>query len=268
MSRKIILDTETEKKMCNMSYSHTHKQIGLTFGYSEGFVNTILKKHNLHHQPRYRLNKSTNSIDEKYFYLIDSAEKAYWLGYLSADGCVNKQGSKCTLISKDIETIEKFKNAVSSQHKISINERKDKRTQNIYRWYSIQVTNRRFISYLIKYGITSTKSDILKMPSIQESLYSYFFAGLFDGDGSLGLRNKNKIRVSLISTKELLFFLQAYLINNFNAKVTKFQKVSIHKENVWKLLLYKDSKQFLDWIYSDREFKYLTRKYEKYKNLC
>ena len=80
----------------------------------------------------------------------------------------------------------------------------------------------------------------------------------------MGIRKLNKPRISLISTKEVLLFLQNYLINNFLISATKLQKITQNKKNVWKLLLYKDSLLFLNWIYSDKNFNYLSRKYEKY----
>jgi len=34
--------------------------------------------------------KSIRSIDENYFGSIDTEEKAYWLGFIAADGCINE----------------------------------------------------------------------------------------------------------------------------------------------------------------------------------
>ena len=43
-------------------------------------------------------------------------------------------------------------------------------------------------------------------------------------------------------------------------------KVSINKDNVWKMHLYKDAQKFLDFIYQDDFFPYyLKRKYDIYK---
>lgn len=48
-----------------------------------------------------------------------------------------------------------------------------------------------------------------------------------------------------------------------------FTDITENKDNVYKLYLYKDSTKFLNFIYGDKDFKYMSRKYkiflEKYK---
>ena len=153
---------------------------------------------------------------------------------------------------------------ISSEHKVSENFSFDKRTLKTYKSYTIQITNKNFVLNLNKFGITPIKSDVFSVPNIDEKYLSYFFAGMFDGDGYVGKRKNNKPRASLISTKEVLIFLQNYLIDNFNISETKLQRVSKNKNNVWKISFYKDCLLYLNWIYSDKDFKYLNRKYEKY----
>ena len=66
--------------------------------------------------------------------------------------------------------------------------------------------------------------------------------------------------------KEVILFLQNYLIINFDFSTTKLMKVTKNKDNVWKLRINKDSMRFLDWIYQDKNFNYLSRKYEIYES--
>lgn len=258
--RKIKLSTETELKILDLIDTHTRKEIGKKIGVSANVVTRILNDNNIKPRGRFRLNRNKLYVDIDYFKNIDTPKKAYWLGYIAADGTISKINARCGLTSKDLEIIKKFKSDIQSEHKISENVIKDKRTGNISIAYTIQITNINFVLNLNKHGITKNKADIFNVPNINEKLLSYFFAGLFDGDGYVGL-NKKRFRVSLISTNEVLSFLQNYLLNNFYVKPTKLQKVSENKTNVWKLLLYKGSLSFLNWIYSDSEFSYLSRKY-------
>jgi hypothetical protein len=264
MSKKILLNPETEKKICEMSEYCTQKEIAIKYGHSQSFINSILKRNNIVIGRRNRLNECKLNINESFFEEIDNTTKAYWLGYLAADGNISKNLRKCTLVSKDKEIIDKFKKDTLSEHKISTIIIKDKRTNHTSTGYTIQITNRFFVEKLLKYGITPQKSEIFNVPNIDESLYPYFFAGLFDGDGSVGTRKNNTPRISLISTKEVLMFLQNYLINKLLISSTKLQNVTKNKKNVWKLFLYKDAFLFLNWIYSDKNFNYLSRKYGKY----
>lgn len=266
MSKKILLNEKIEKEICELSKVKSQKEIGLLYGRSQSYINSILKKNDIKNIGRYRLNNFKLKVNESFFENIDNKDKAYWLGYLVADGNISKNLRKCTLVSKDIEIIEKFKKDVNSDHKISVNKVIDKRTGNLSINYSIQITNRNFVLNLINHGVTINKSDEMSVPKIDDNLLSYFFAGLFDGDGCITYRNNNLPRISLISTKEILLFLQNYLLSNFSIRQTKLQKVTENKKNVWVLNLYKDSIIFLNWIYCDKNYNYLKRKHEKYIN--
>lgn len=98
----------------------------------------------------------------------------------------------------------------------------------------LQITNSIFISHLLKHGVTSNKTDVLNFPKISEKYYSYFIAGLFDGDGSLFIKKNNKIACNLISTKEVLSFIDNYLFNKLNIKVLTYNQVTLNKNNVFK----------------------------------
>lgn len=52
---------------------------------------------------------------------IDTEEKAYWLGFLYADGCVGSKESKVelSLAEKDLRHMEKFRSFIGIENKIS-----------------------------------------------------------------------------------------------------------------------------------------------------
>lgn len=229
----------------------SQKEIGNKLFLTQSGVSYILRKNNIYHKQLH--------VDEEYFQEINSNEKAYWLGYICADGHINQSNGKLHLSSKDQEIIFKFKNAINSEHAISHEFILDKRTNKSYERYVIQITNKFFVFHILKY-LTNKKSDILEMPLIDEKYYSYFFAGLFDGDGSISFKKNGYPVANLISTKEILYFLMKYL----NIEGT-LQKVTKKKKNIWKLYFYSDIRKFLPFIYHDSSFSYLQRKYEKYK---
>jgi len=275
------LTNEIKEKILELSNNYSNKEIGKIYNIAPLTVSNLLKANGIKHKKSRLKSMSNISLDENYFQIIDSKEKAYWLGYICADGCIHKNCNKVSLISKDIEVIEKFKFAIKSEHKLQDLHRYDKRTKKWYRAFSIHIGVEIFQKHLINLGITSNKTDKLEMPNIEEKYYPYFFAGLFDGDGSVQEYTKlnkekqqihsigaplkmNKCRISLISTLEVLNFLSLYLMKTQNIECLKMSKVSKKKANVWKMYLYKDAKKFLDWIYQDPTFSYSTRKYETY----
>lgn len=67
-----------------------------------------------------------HAVNLTFFENIDTPTKAYWLGFLVADGHIQKNNYKASLISKDKEVIEKFKKAIESEHPINQNANYDK----------------------------------------------------------------------------------------------------------------------------------------------
>jgi len=82
-----------------------------------------------------------HKLDLDFFKNIDSPEKAYWLGYLTADGYILPNGYKVTLASKDLEIIKRFKKSIQSEHPIGEYSYQDKRTQKTYTRYHIQINS-------------------------------------------------------------------------------------------------------------------------------
>lgn len=233
------------------------------------FIKKVLIRNNIEIRKYTITRASKHNIDINYFKTIDTEDKAYWMGYLAADGCIYKNGHKVTLISKDIDIIKKFKESIKSEHKITNNITFDKRTNKTYKSHTIQITSTEFANNLINSGIKYDKSNNLIFPNIREDLYRHFIRGLFDGDGSIITTKYNApIRINLISTLEVLNFLQNYLKTKFGIEKKNISKVTENKLNVYKMHLYKDADKFLEWIYNNSRIS-LDRKYKQfleYKN--
>ena len=259
MRRRITLNEELE--IIELIETKSQKEIAKMFEFSQAGISKIMKRHGIKPLRKGRLNMARLPLYIDYFKEIDNNYKAYWLGYICGDGNINKD-DKVTITSKDLEIIEKFKSDIGSGHSINYNSYFDKRTNKEYSNYSIQIRNYIFTKNIVDKGITINKTNYLLFPSIDEKYYSYFIAGLFDSDGHVGYIGKK--RITLISTFEVLKFIADYLCNKFEIKELKFSKVSENKDNVFKLHLYKDSVKFLDFIYGDRCFNYMTRKYKVY----
>lgn len=248
------------KDVILLSESKTHKQIAKIYGVSPSSIGRLLRKNNINTK-RSRLNESKLNFNINYFDEIDTEEKAYWLGFISADGCL--KSNKVRLVSKDEEVIVKFKKAIKSEHKIVRSITTDKRSGKKHELFIISITNNIFTKKLEKF-INIDKSDNFYLPKMSIKLYPFFLAGMFDGDGSFSIygSDKNKIKASLISTRECLEQIIDLLEIEINLK--KRPKILKHY-TTYRFHLYKYSKSFLDYIYNkDYEHLFLTRKYEKY----
>lgn len=188
---------------------------------------------------------------------IDTEEKAYWLGFLYADGCVGSKEDKIELglAEKDYDQLVKFKNFIGLDNKISYREK----TKS----YRYAFRSKKFKQDLIKQGCFPKKSLILKFPTLKQvpkELQRHFIRGYFDGDGWFSNTNKT-FQVGIIGTEDfILGFLEA-------APFLKGNKIfDVHRKDGAKRYVFsaKDKvNRFFDYIYKDCNI-YLTRKYNHY----
>jgi len=137
--------------------------------------------------------KSVNRLlKHDFFEVIDTEEKAYFLGMLLADGCVRKQGSETPTITLeliDLDVIEEFKKALNADSKISISDRQ--RHVNEKPTYSISIRSSKMAEDLGKFGVIPNKTyqTTGMCVGIPSYLKRHYLRGLFDGDGSLYTSN-------------------------------------------------------------------------------
>ena len=152
-------------------------------------------------------------FDENYFEKIDTPEKAYWLGFIMADGCVNirTENSKRLYIglsNKDIQHLEKFKKDIKSDHNILVSDVTTNYNigSNKSIVCSLTINSVKLCNDLIKYGVIPKKSgkeyisDLIPKEFIRD-----FIRGFFDGDGSAYYYNGGKnIGFSICSSSLLI----------------------------------------------------------------
>jgi hypothetical protein len=147
------------------------------------------------------MSKKRLFIDESYFDIIDSEEKAYFLGFLFADGCNTGKGVSIQLQVCDIRILEKLKAALRSEHKIGIVRRTDGRKHAYFSFCSRRLSRR-----LSELGCVPRKSFVLQFPEmLPVSQYRHFLRGFMDGNGyvtNIEKRNGKYVnyRLSIAST--------------------------------------------------------------------
>ena len=200
---------------------------------------------------------------------IDTEEKAYWLGFIFADGYISSTNNtfEISLKGSDKNHLEKFHKFM--EHK-DINHVKlgtvkcGKIKCERCRWF---VTDKHLWNVLNSYGCTPNKSVTLQFPIITifkyDHLIRHFIRGYFDGDGCIS-RHLHKTKVSpsiqLLGTPEFLDKIEEYS-NIFGTR---------GKDNRWKnnteYISFKleDGVNFINYIYKDSKI-YLDRKYKLYE---
>lgn len=164
--------------------------------------------------------------NDNIFHVIDTPEKAYWIGFLSADGYVfNRNGKEkkvgLSLSVKDLEHLEKFKKFISATYPIH------KYTSSGFsesEYCRIVVSSDSMYDDLLKNGVVEHKTEILKPPNtIPKYLTKYYLLGYFDGDGSIYLsRGRSPFySISIVGTDAICTFINDLLIENNIINVPK-----------------------------------------------
>jgi hypothetical protein len=130
---------------------------------------------------------SKPKFDYTYFHNIDTTRKAYYLGFLFADGCICKSHYRISIFLQDRDSniIKSFHSDLKSQINIQYREAFD----NTRAQYGVYFNSKDMYYDLINLGIRPNKSiDGMNFPSIDSYLIPHFIRGFFDGDGTVGLR--------------------------------------------------------------------------------
>lgn len=130
------------------------------------------------HVPKYTVNHNCfNELNEY---------SAYFFGLMAADGCVYRQEPNNRylnmLSSNDVDILEKFNRFVGSNRPFT-------RDRDNYR---ACVTSNKIGDRLISVGITPNKSLSLEILDKKLLYDRHFLRGLVDGDGSIGINQKDE----------------------------------------------------------------------------
>lgn len=132
-----------------------------------------------------RTRASHPQLNEEYFAHIDSTEKAYWLGFILADGniChIDTYSVRFTLslATKDEAHLDAFIQAIGANP-----EKKRARRSHNSTQAAVCISNRTFCEHLIRAGCVPRKSKVVRFPTLPDSLAQALLLGYFDGDGTL-----------------------------------------------------------------------------------
>ncbi|WCS68166.1 hypothetical protein Goe21_00560 [Bacillus phage vB_BsuM-Goe21] len=194
------------------------------------------------------------SFNRNIFHNIDTKEKAYWLGFILADGGIYKNELRIKLGEKDLNHLHKFCDFVGLDYSFIKKEVHSTTKNNLYK---VVLSSNEIVLDLNEKGIIQNKTTKEEpFYNINEELLSDYIRGIIDGDGYI---RKDYISIGLVGSQKLLTFVQdvfkQYLDIEPN-KLMKHEKIFriayYRKEHLEKILeyLYKDSKIYLDRKYN------------------
>lgn len=188
MGRTKNFSEEIEQKAIS---NYVVKKMGLQsagreFGISQFMMEKILKEYGI---PK-RTYTEAKQDGRKYpcnddFFKVQSANMAYVLGFIAADGYISKKENciSIELNEKDIQILEDIKAVTGVTRPITIQTRKNgNRTATLRNW------SKSWKDDLAHYGITNKKTLILSPPELLLPQYRIdYIRGYFDGDGCISL---------------------------------------------------------------------------------
>ena len=238
-------------------------------------VKIILKENKI----KLRKHGETNrkfSFNERYFSQINTHEKAYWLGFIYADGNICK--NRFTLTQKESDILYDFLKSIKCTKDIVYKyKRATKWVKNdTYICNRINFHSKKFCDDLNKHGIYPNKSHRNDgIPKMKESLKSSFIRGVFDGDGCISAntsnpKHKNNIEFSILScSKRMILDIQKTLMKSCDLKKTKLKSRNSKLSTIQDYsVIYcggKQCKRIFDFIYKS-PYPRLERKYIKFIN--
>lgn len=221
-----------------------------------------------------------NTLDDTYFESIDSREKAYWLGFITADGYVENNSVKrkyslgIELSSIDESHLHLFAKCLSSDAKITC------RTRNLSKqgydscvdMSAIRVYSKSLVRSLAQYGVIPNKTDLLsQIPDINPEYIWDYIRGYFDGDGTFSYTNVTSTSGVRHQYGRIGFVCNSFDFLNDLKLIMERYGIVAHinaDKSGWVLQIRKTEsvKQFCSLIYNDQNCIKLDRKYQKYKD--
>lgn len=207
-------------------------------------------------------------INETYFDVIDTEEKAYMLGFLYSDGYnnVEKHEVKIRLSKSDEDILIKFRNILYPNKDKPLYYHK--RDNHIYS--ELNISNKHISDTLEKHGCGQAKTFNLEFPFfIDDSLYHHFIRGVFDGDGSICCvtlkSGEHKTMFSIIGYRPFISSINNIISKSCGLNENKLIDYTGKDERI-ATLARSGCRQCIiirDYLYKDATI-YMQRKYDKF----
>jgi predicted DNA-binding protein YlxM (UPF0122 family) len=232
-----------------------------------GAIWKILKKNNVQMRDDEECRREY-LINKDFFDEIDSQEKAYFLGFLYADGGNIKQGNfvRIDLSELDKDILFKLSRLIykeDSDNRVTFCDRKEKG-----KFVYLNINSKYICSQLEKLGCTPKKSLTIEFPKClnDKELIRHFIRGYYDGDGGININSNKKAGLKIISTLEFCTSMKDYIQDEVDINFGFYNDVK--GKNVYTINSCgnRQIRKFLNWLYKDATI-YLQRKYDLYLKL-
>lgn len=239
----------------------------------------ILKRNNIAMRPATENKRKLKLISENYFEIIDTEDKAYFLGFLYADGNTSKdyldkrgivrkkKAIKICLQAEDRDILEKISMTINGEVRLrsSFGELHDGTLREYLTWV---VYCKKMHQDLMRLGCPPAKTFNIRFPTseiVPDHLLRHFVRGYFDGDGCISTTSPSHPVVDFSSNCIFIDGLIKYLTNNN----IKCNRPGVNDKNPLsgnvQLTAIENIINFYHFIYDDATI-FMQRKYNTFQN--
>lgn len=264
LNKKFVFSDDEKQYMKDHYLNMGYKQIADYLGYTERQIRGCINHMGL---------TKNRKINDEYFNNIDTSEKAYYIGFIYADGwIVYNENNRNYEFGMELQSCDKYiledlNNRLGGQNIIYHNNPKEtvidghiahSNHSDILRIYS-----KKLVLGLMNNGICTNKSQKSTFPNISDDLFSDFLRGYIDGDGCYW-KYKNHYYMHITSANDsILKHIQERLdLLDIETRIYK------EKDRKYRLMCVNlpSMKNLVNFLYYSDDVLCLSRKYNKIKS--
>ena len=202
------------------------------------------------------------NYNDRYFEVIDTSDKAYFLGLLAADGNISPRLTAVRIALKETDSgiLEQFRKFLGGEApelrtKIPKINGKENPPQKI-----LVLSKKSMVEDLLKLGITPNKSHTLKLSCDLREFKKDFIHGVWDGDGSVTERRFKVTTASL----DFAYQLQTWILDVSGIKLPIKSELTKNRKELYHLPGYIKDAKAIQAIYGESSLG-ITRKLKAYE---
>ena len=214
MPSKIIPREHRDAMVAAYLAGATAEEAAAQFGYSYMACIYTLKQRGINPRGRSEAHRRY-AVDEAFFDVINTEEKAYWLGFLTADGTIRENVVMLALQERDIDHLYKYTSSLRSKHPITLKE--NTLAGETYRCAQVSIGSSRLATALKRLGVAERKSFTVRpCEYVPDHLISHYWRGVFDGDGYITQKGSGSFGarqwiVGLVGNREIVSGFETFM---------------------------------------------------------
>ncbi|MFE7817861.1 hypothetical protein ACFU1R_06610 [Priestia megaterium] len=250
-NKKKTFRPEQVKQICEMyELGRSTAALAEVYGTTGNTIASILKENGIDVRPRGQVPVLDNP---NFFHEIDNEAKAYFLGFIIADGGVTDTRGVYRTLSIMLKKDDKYILDALAQclgvepERVKISSRNE---------CYLKVNSLSLVADLAKYGVVPRKTYSSYLPSISKDLMPHLIRGIFDGDGSV-FHSAGYLKVAQYGSHKICDDIQKFLTETIGTEPrTVYDKTNHSFIQYWKK---EDVEKIYNYMYSNATI-YLERK--------